>query len=118
MKASKWWKFKPVHPSAWSVVFWFLAANFVASRYCFAAVGIKRLVRTFRDGDRAEGRKSWTKSIHSGLSTHESGKPAETVSLAILSSNFLWNPTGHMLATGSLIEMDCDRDLGVALPVR
>ena len=51
------------------------------------------------------------RSIHSGLSTQKKGKLAEAVSLAILSSNFLWNSGGH--TPESSINMDCDHDLGV-----
>ena len=51
------------------------------------------------------------KSIHSELSTHNNGKPAATVSRAILSSNFAWNSGDHM--PGSSIKMDNDCDTGV-----
>jgi hypothetical protein len=52
------------------------------------------------------------KSIHSGLSTHESGKPAEIVSLAILSSKTFWISDDHLFDLS--IAMDCDRDLRVS----
>ena len=51
------------------------------------------------------------KLIHSGLSTHESGSPAETVSLAILSLNFHWNLGSH--TPGSLKKINGTCDLGV-----
>ena len=49
-----------------------------------------RIVKTFRDGDFAAGRKSSQNSIHSGLSTHESGRPALAVSRASRFSNTAW----------------------------
>jgi hypothetical protein len=54
-------------------------AAFAAARNLATAVGINWFVRTFLEGLFAAGKNSSTNAIHSALSTHESGSPAEAM---------------------------------------
>ena len=98
MNASKWWLFTPVHPSACSVASWPFAAALADACNLSTAARRRRLVSVFHDG-----RNSVQKSIHSVLSTHESGNPADAVNRAMQFSKLVCCSFGQWSIWSTLI---------------
>ena len=64
-------------------------------------MGISWSVRTFLEGLLAAGKNSSTNGIHSALSTHESGNPAEALRWAMAFSNWFCQADDQVWVSGT-----------------